>query len=196
MPDVDDDVVSLRSGRHPQRLSRRVARSYLAFNPIVVLAVAVWWGVLGRAKAMVDLTLAEFPGRTIPATLVRTAESIDVVSRTLLAEFDVPNPSGALWAGSYAEVHLNPPAPTSVFRLPANVLIFRADGLKIAVVQRGDIVAMTTVVVGRDVGTEVEVVSGVTGDEKVVVNAPDSLSAGQVVRVLATGRGAGEGGRR
>lgn len=143
-----------------------------------------------------DLTLAEFPGRKFPATLSRTAETIDVASRTLLVEFDVPNPAGALLPGAYAEVHLKPPTPTSVFRLPANVLIFRADGLKIAVLQRGDKVAMTTVVVGRDFGTEVEVVSGVKGDERVVINPPDSLANGQVVRVLATGKGAAEGGKQ
>lgn len=143
-----------------------------------------------------ELTFAEFPDRTFPASLVRTAETIDVASRTLLAEFDVPNPAGVLLAGAYAEVHLKPPAGTSVFRLPANALIFRADGLKIAVIRRGNTVAMTTVIVGRDFGTEVEVVSGVTGDETVVVNPPDSLTDGQTVRMVATGRGAAGGGTR
>ncbi|MEI6667444.1 MAG: efflux RND transporter periplasmic adaptor subunit [Acidobacteriota bacterium] len=143
-----------------------------------------------------ELTFAEIPGRTFPAKLVRTAETIDVASRTLLVEFDVPNPDGALLAGAYAEVHLKPSAPTSVFRAPANALIFRADGLKIAVVRGGDKVAMTTVVIGRDFGTEVEVVSGLKGDETIVVNPPDSLTDGQVVRLLVPGRGAAEGGKR
>ena len=143
-----------------------------------------------------QLTFAEFPGRSFPAALIRTAGTIDVASRTLLVEFDVPNPAGVLLAGAYAEVHLKPPAPASIFRLPANALIFRADGLKIAIIRRGDTVAMTSVVVGRDFGTEVEVLSGVKGDETVVVNPPDSLADGQVVRVAATGPAAGEKGKR
>ena len=151
-----------------------------------------------------DLVFAEFPGRTFPAALVRTAETIDAASRSLLVEFDVPNPKEELLAGAYAEVHLKLPTPTTTFRLPSNALMFRADGLKIAIVKPGNTVAMTPVVIARDFGTEVEIASGVNGDETVVVNPPDSLVDGQVVRVAAAagrgappaGRGAAEGEKR
>ena len=151
---------------------------------------------VAKQGLVAELTLAEFPGRSFPATLVRTAETIDAASRTLLVEFDVPNPAGVLLAGAYAEVHLKLPTPALVFRLPASALMFRADGLRVALVQRGNKVAMTTVVIGRDFGTEVEVLSGVKSDDVVVVNPPDSLADGQLVRVAESGRGAGEGGRR
>ena len=151
---------------------------------------------VAKQGLVAELTLAEFPGRSFPATLVRTAETIDAASRTLLVEFDVPNPAGVLLAGAYAEVHLKLPTPALVFRLPASALMFRADGLRVALVQRGNKVAMTTVVIGRDFGTEVEVLSGVKSDDVVVVNPPDSLADGQLVRVAESGRGAGAGGRR
>jgi len=143
-----------------------------------------------------SLTLAEFPGRKFPATLVRTSGTIDVASRTLLVEFDVPNRGGTLLAGAYAEVHLKVPASAAVFRLPADTLMFRADGLKIAVVGDGEKIVMTTVVVGRDFGTEVEVLSGVAGNDRIVVNPADSLAAGQAVRVLAAAKATGEGAKR
>jgi RND family efflux transporter MFP subunit len=140
-----------------------------------------------------QLTFAEFPGRTFPATLARTAETIDTSSRTLLVEFDVPNPSGVLLAGAYAEVHLKLPAPVAVFRLPASALMFRAEGLRIAVLRAGDTVTMIPVTLGRDFGTDVEILSGVSGDEVVIINPPDSLAEGQVVRVASPAKAAGKG---
>src|SRR5260370_23950567 len=88
-----------------------------------------------------DLTLTEFPGRAFTGTLARTAESIDVASRTLLAEIDVENRKGELLPGSYAEVHLKLPSDTSTFKLPVNAAIFRTEGVPVAVVTAGGIVA-------------------------------------------------------
>ena len=78
-----------------------------------------------------------FPGRTFTGRLARTAQSIDVASRTLLAEIDVDNPSGELLPGSYAQVHLKLPTDATTFRLPVNTLIFRSEGLRVAVVKNG-----------------------------------------------------------
>jgi RND family efflux transporter MFP subunit len=136
-----------------------------------------------RPGIKADLTLTEFPGRPFTGTLARTAESIDVASRTLLAEIDVENPKGELLPGSYAEVHLKLPADTSTFKLPVNAVIFRTEGVRVAVVRAGGIVTLQPVTLGRDYGNSVEVVSGLTGDEHVVVNAPDSIETGQTVRV-------------
>src|ERR1700733_4957040 len=84
-----------------------------------------------------DLALTEFPGRTFQGKLVRTAEAINLTTRTLLIEIDVDNPAGKLLTGSYAEVHLNVPAQASTFLLPVNTLIFRSEGLQVGVVNDG-----------------------------------------------------------
>ena len=87
-----------------------------------------------------DLALAEFPGRKFQGKLVRTAEAINVTTRTLLIEIDVDNPTGTLLTGSYAEVHLKVPAQASTFLLPVNTLIFRSEGLQVGVVKDGNVV--------------------------------------------------------
>jgi RND family efflux transporter MFP subunit len=141
-----------------------------------------------------ELSLAEFPGRSVTGTLVRTAQTIDVASRTLLVEIEVANPTGELLAGSYAEVHLKLPTARSTFRLPVNALMFRSDGLRLAIVGEGGKVAMVPVTLGRDFGTEVEVIAGLTGKEKVVVNPPDGLVDGQIVSVAKAAPGAARKG--
>jgi multidrug efflux pump subunit AcrA (membrane-fusion protein) len=108
-----------------------------------------------------------------------------VASRTLLAEFDVDNESGELLAGSYAEVHLKLGTPSSTFTLPVNAVIFGSDGLQVATIGDGDTVAISSITLGRDYGNSVEVLSGLSGHERVVINPPESLSAGQVVHVAA-----------
>jgi RND family efflux transporter MFP subunit len=143
-----------------------------------------------------DLTFAEYPGRRFTAVLVRTAEAIDVASRTLLTEFEIANPAGELLPGAYAEVHLKLPAASSTYLLPVNALLFRGEGLRIAIVMGGSRIALVSVTVGRDFGTEVEVVSGLAGDEQVVVNPPDSLVDGQRVQISRPARLEGTGGTR
>jgi RND family efflux transporter MFP subunit len=130
-----------------------------------------------------DLTLREFPGRHFKGTIARTAQSIDVNSRTLLTEIDVDNGKGELLPGSYCEVHLDLPTPASTLKLPVNALIFRTEGLQVAVVGPDQRIALRKVTVGRDFGTSVEAVSGVTADDRVVINPPDSLTDGATVRI-------------
>jgi len=133
-----------------------------------------------------ELTLKEFPGRTFAGTLARTAESIDVASRTLLTEIDVDNSRRELLPGSYAEVHFHLPNPPSTLNLPVSALMFRADGLQVALL-RGERVALVPVTVGRDFGSDVEILTGLSGGERVVANPPDSLTDGATVRVAAAG---------
>jgi RND family efflux transporter MFP subunit len=144
----------------------------------------------------IDLTVAEFPGRRFTGTLVRTSQSIDPVSRTLLAEVDVVNADGALLPGAYVQVHLKLDTPTSTLVLPVNTLVFRGDGVKVAVVRGGNRVSMVPVALGRDFGTDAEIVNGLSPDDAIVVNPPDSLADGQVVRVVATTTPAREGAAR
>jgi len=130
-----------------------------------------------------DLSLAEFPSRTFRGTLVRTAESINTTTRTLLIEIDVNNPTGTLLTGSYAEVHLKVPEHKSTLILPSNALMFRSEGLRVGVVTGGKVV-LTTVVLGHDFGDRVEIVSGLTAGDQVIVNPPDSMISGQAVQVV------------
>jgi RND family efflux transporter MFP subunit len=131
-----------------------------------------------------DLTLKEFPGRRFTGTLARTANSIEVASRTLLTEIDVDNPRNELLPGSYAEVHIKLPTATTTLQLPVDALIFKADGLQVATVDAHNRVALVTVTSGRDFGDMVEILSGLSGGERVVSNPPDSLSPGDAVRVV------------
>jgi RND family efflux transporter MFP subunit len=135
-----------------------------------------------------DLTLAEFPGRRFQGRLVRTAEAIDLASRTLLVEIDVVNPTGVLLTGSYAEVHLKLPAGASSFVVPVNALLFRKEGLRLAVVKDGK-AQLTPVTPGHDFGDHIEIVGGLEGNESIIVNPPDSILSGQAVRVSESAAG-------
>src|SRR6202795_1577794 len=130
-----------------------------------------------------ELTLAEFPGRQFPGVLVRTAEAINLATRTLPIEVDVDNHTGTLLTGSYAEVHLKLPGPTSTYIIPANTLIFRSEGLQVALV-RGGKIALTSVTPGHDLGNAIEIVAGLNADDQVVVNPPNSIVSGQAVKVV------------
>jgi RND family efflux transporter MFP subunit len=132
-----------------------------------------------------ELTLKEFPGRRFTGLLARTSRAIDVASRTLLTEIDVDNAKDELLPGSYCEVHLKLPGLTTTLKLPVNAIIFSTDGLKAAVIEHGDRVALRTVALGRDFGSTVEVVSGLEASDTVVINPPDSITEGQTVRVVA-----------
>jgi RND family efflux transporter MFP subunit len=130
-----------------------------------------------------DIILAEFPGRKFPGRLVRTADSIDVSTRTLLVEVDVPNPKGPLLTGSYAEVHLKIAAQHPAYLLPVNTLIFRTDTLQVGVVNEGK-VTIKDITPGHDFGSSIEVVAGLNADDQVVINPPDSLVSGQAVQIV------------
>jgi len=130
-----------------------------------------------------DLSLAEFPGRKFQGTLVRTAEDINVTTRTLLIEIDVDNPKGTLLTGSYAEVHLAVPTQASTFLLPVNTLIFRTEGLRVGVVKDGKVV-LTAVTPGHDFGNQIEIVAGLKVEDQVIINPPDSIVSVQEVQIV------------
>jgi RND family efflux transporter MFP subunit len=132
-----------------------------------------------------ELTLTEFPGRRFHGTLVRTAEAIEAGTRTLLTEIDVDNASGELKPGAYAEVHLALPAAAHSMILPVSAFLFRSEGLRVGVVREGSKVELVPVVVGKDYGTELEVVSGIGANDLVIVNPPDSLTSGAVVHLVS-----------
>lgn len=129
-----------------------------------------------------DLTLAEFPGRRFQGKLVRNANAINLATRTLLVEIDVDNPDGTLLSGAYAEVHLKLAGATSSFIIPVSTLLFRSEGLSVAVVKDGKVV-LTPITPGHDFGDRIEVATGLKGDEAVIVNPPDSIVSGQQVQI-------------
>jgi RND family efflux transporter MFP subunit len=127
------------------------------------------------------LTLAELPGKSFPGKLVRNASTIDLTSRTLLAEVDVDNKGGELLPGAYAQVHLQLEHGVQTLRVPVSTLIFQSDGLKIATVGPDGYAHLTAVLPGRDFGSEIEITSGLTANQLVIDNPPDSLSEHQKV---------------
>jgi hypothetical protein len=108
---------------------------------------------------------------------VRTADAINMTTRTLLIEIDVDNPSGTLLTGSYAEVHLAVPAQASTYLLPVNTLIFRSEGLRVGIVKGGKAL-LSAVTPGHDFGNEIEIVAGLNADDQVIINPPDSIVSG------------------
>jgi len=129
-----------------------------------------------------DIVLAEFPGRRFSGKLVRTAEAINMTTRTLLVEIDVANPTNSLLTGSFAEVHLKVPSESSTFLLPVDTLIFRSDKLQVGVVNDGK-VNLVDVTPGHDFGEEIEIIAGLQANDQVIVNPPDSLVSGQAVSI-------------
>jgi len=140
-----------------------------------------------------ELTLAEFPGRRFPGKLVRTANAINNATRTLQVEVDVDNPTGKLLSGSYAEVHLKLPGLASSHLLPVDTLLFRSEGLQVAVVKDGKVL-LTQVTPGHDFGNQIEILSGLSGNESVIQNPPDSVLSGQQVQIAKAASPSGAGG--
>jgi len=143
----------------------------------------------------VGLTFPEYPEKTFEGTLVRTADAIDPVSRTLLVEIDIDNHSGQLMPGALAQVHFKTPPIGSTFIVPTTALIFRRAGLQVGLVIHGDMAHLVPVVIGEDDGASVQIVSGLQTGDQVIQDPPDSLIEGQKVTVVKPGRAASnEGG--
>lgn len=136
-----------------------------------------------RAGLGAFLDLTQYPGQTFRGKVVRTAEAIDLNSRTLLTEVDVPNKNGQLFPGGYAQVHLEVKVAAARVQVPVNALLFRAEGLRAVVVDSSHKVRLRPLVIGRDFGTSLEVLQGVAADDWIVVNPADSLDEGESVRV-------------
>jgi RND family efflux transporter MFP subunit len=137
----------------------------------------------------VELTLDEFPGRRFAGTVARNASTIDMSSRTLLVEVDVDNPGGLLLPGAYVQVHFPLRSAATSVTIPANTLLFRAEGLRVGVVRHGH-AALVPITVGRDYGGTLEVVSGLKATDAVILDPSDSLTSGAAVDVRSqTGGG-------
>ena len=155
----------------------------------VFVAVPEVYSRAARPGSTATLTLDEFPGRLFKGALVRNANAIDLASRTLLVEVDVDNPGGELLPGAYVFVHLKLPEQIASATVPANALLFRAEGLQVAMVRDGR-AQLVLVTIGRDYGTTVEIVSGLQPTDQVIVAPSDSLTSGTRVRIAGAPAGA------
>jgi RND family efflux transporter MFP subunit len=138
-----------------------------------------------RKGAPAQLRVPERPEQAFPAVITDSSQAISESSRTMLVQLEADNAKGQLLPGSYVDVHFAPAEHgAAVLRLPVSALIFRRDGLRVAVLAAGGTASFRAVQLGRDFGTEVEVVSGLTAGDQVIDNPPDSLSDGDPVRVV------------
>ena len=130
-----------------------------------------------------DVLVNEFPGRRFPGTVVRIAGALDPATRTLLAEVRIPNPNGELLAGMFGQVVLNLETVQPPLLAPSNAVIVRATGSYMATVSAAGVVHFRKVVLGRDFGSQIEVLGGLHENELVVASPSDVLSEGAIVSV-------------
>ncbi|MGH6797430.1 MAG: efflux RND transporter periplasmic adaptor subunit [Roseiarcus sp.] len=141
------------------------------------------------AAAMKDgmkatLELPEYPDRTFDATIETTSHAIDKKSRSLLVELIADNKNGALSPGAFARVHFEIPPDPNAMTLPADALLFRDNATEVATLGLDNRIVLKRVRIARDLGTEIEVTGGLSQDERIVANPPDSISDGEEVRVM------------
>ncbi len=130
-----------------------------------------------------ELHLPQYPGRTFKGTVATTSNAINMEARTLLVELHADNPEGLLQPGAYAQVVFRLPSNPDVVRIPTSALVFREQGLQVATLGPGDKIELKSVTLARNLGTDVEVVSGLSASDRVVDSPPDSLASGDLVRV-------------
>jgi len=130
-----------------------------------------------------ELLVPELPQQVFEAKVARTAGVVSADSRTLLVELEADNPKGEILAGSFAQVRFTGGKGAAPLTVPANTLLFRAEGPQVGVVNREGKVELRSVKLGRDFGPSVEILDGVKPEDKVIVNPSDSLAGGTVVRI-------------
>ncbi len=148
----------------------------------VYVAVPEAYSSAIKVGAKATLTLDEFPGRTFEGTIARNSNAIDQATRTLNVEVDVDNPKAELLPGAYVFVHFKVPEHSTGLMLPSNTLLFRSEGLRVGVVRDGH-VQLVPVKISKDAGATVEIASGLTPDDPVILDPSDSLASGQEVQI-------------
>jgi RND family efflux transporter MFP subunit len=150
-----------------------------------------------KAGMTAEVHLPQYPEKTFKATIATTSSAINQTARTLLVELHADNPNDALQPGAYAQVDFELPGNPNVVHIPTSALIFREHGMEVAIVGPDDKIEIKPVTLGRNLGTEVEVLTGLTTADRVVNSPPDSLAAGYKVRVAGqqSAPGSAEGGK-
>jgi RND family efflux transporter MFP subunit len=135
------------------------------------------------------LTMPQSPEKQIPAKVLTTANAVRPTSRTVVTELTLPNPNHALWPGTYVDVHFTFPGDAGVLIVPAQALLFRSAGTQVALVEPDNRIHLQDVVLGRNLGTNVEVRSGLTISDRFVANPSLGLLEGQQVRIVQPVKG-------
>jgi RND family efflux transporter MFP subunit len=133
-----------------------------------------------------QITVPEYPGRSFPATVEASAQSVDVASGTTRMQLVVDNAKGELMTGGFANVRLELPGPDTAITVPASALIFNQGGLRVATVSADNRIVLKPVTIARDLGKEIEIGTGLAADDRVVTSPPDGIAAGDQVRVAGT----------
>jgi RND family efflux transporter MFP subunit len=180
-------VVTARNVDTGQLIDPGAAKELFHMQAVSTLRVytnlpGVFSGSIKRGE-IIDLTFAEHPGQVFHGKLVRTSDAIDPASRTLLVEIDVDNRKGDILAGTLAQVHFKVNPVGNAFVLPVSALIFRSEGLRVATVKDG-VAHLNPVTIGQDDGRTVQIITGISKDDRVIQDPPDSLIEGEKVRVL------------
>jgi RND family efflux transporter MFP subunit len=149
---------------------------------------------LVRAGQKVVITQSELRGQSFAGEVARTAASIDPATRTMQVEIALSNKDGTLLPGAYVSVEL-PLAGNRTLIVPTNVLLFRGEGTRVAVVDAARRVHLKPVTLGRNLGESIEVLDGITAGDRLVVNPSDSLGDGETVALAAGDDGAASGAR-
>jgi RND family efflux transporter MFP subunit len=129
------------------------------------------------------MAFTDHPGQSYTATVASTAQALDPVSRTLQVQLQIDNPKGELFPGSYAQVTFSLPSQANTLRVPTNAVIFRTQKLQVATVDAQHHVRLKVITQGRDFGTEIEVLTGLTAQDDLIVNPPDSIGEGMEVHI-------------
>jgi RND family efflux transporter MFP subunit len=136
-----------------------------------------------RAGLTAEITLPQYPDKTFKAVVSTTSEAINKTARTLLVELHANNTDNLLQPGTFAQVRFNLADAPGTLRIPTSALIFREDGPQVAILAPGDKVQLRSIKLGRNLGTEFEVLAGLSASDTVINSPPDSLSQGEEVRV-------------
>jgi RND family efflux transporter MFP subunit len=139
-----------------------------------------------RAGTGAFLELTQYPGQRFEGQVVRTADAIDLATRTLNTEVDMPNKNAQLLPGGYAQVHLQIKVTGERLQVPVNALLFRSEGLRVMVVDEQHKTRLQALTIGRDYGTTLEVLQGLKAEDWIVLNPGDSLEEGITVNVKQT----------
>jgi len=148
----------------------------------IFVAVPEVYSRAARIGSKATLTLDEYPDRSFQGTITRTSSSIDMASRTLNTEVDINNSKGLLLPGAYVRVHLALPGQIQSVIIPADTLLFRAQGLQVGVV-RNNVAQLVPITIGTDYGNSVQVTAGLSTSDEVIESPSDSLVSGTPVRI-------------
>src|ERR1700683_1089270 len=170
----------INAGQSPGSALFRVADTH---RLRIYVSVPQAYAALIQPGLTAGVEFADHPGRRYTGTVANTARALDANSRTLQVELQIDNEKGELLPGSYAQVYFDLGASSNVLRVPVNTVLFRTEGLQVAVLDAKQRVHLRSITEGRDFGTEIEVLSGLNAADTLVVNPPDSIIDGAQVRI-------------